>query len=63
MEVALGAGEANDAIAVLRDATPFAHASPALLARIAALARLARYEAGTRQSPANNVASCRGTSN
>ena len=46
MEVALGAGEANDAIAVLRDATPFADASPALLARIAALARPALYEGG-----------------
>jgi hypothetical protein len=44
MEVALGAGKANDAIAVLRDATPFADASPALLARIAALARPALYE-------------------
>ena len=32
MEVALGAGEANDAIAVLRDAMPFAGASPVLLA-------------------------------
>jgi hypothetical protein len=46
MEVALGAGKANEAIAVLRDATPFADASPALLARIAALARPALYEAG-----------------
>lgn len=48
MEVALRAGEADDAIAVLRDAAPFADASPALLARIAALARPARYEAGAR---------------
>jgi hypothetical protein len=46
MEVALGAGKANEAIAVLRDATPFADASPALLARIAALARPALYEGG-----------------
>jgi putative ABC transport system substrate-binding protein len=30
----------------VRHATPFADASPALLARIAALARPARYEAG-----------------
>ena len=38
MEVALGAGEANDAIAVLRDAMRFAGASPVLLAHCGALA-------------------------
>ena len=38
MEVALGAGEANDAIPVLRDAMPFAGASPVLLAHCGARA-------------------------
>ena len=56
MEAALRAGAADDAIAVLRDTTPFGDASDALLARIAALARPARYEAGARIYGADEVA-------
>jgi sulfonate transport system permease protein len=48
MEAALRAGAADDAVAVLRDTTPFGDASEALLQRIAAIARPARYGAGER---------------
>jgi ABC-type nitrate/sulfonate/bicarbonate transport system permease component/CRP-like cAMP-binding protein len=48
MEAALGAGAADDAIAVLRETTPFRESSAALLARIAAIAQPARYAAGSR---------------
>src|SRR5688572_23065836 len=49
MEAAATAnGGDHAAVAVLREATPFSDASGTLLARIAALARLARYGAGTR---------------
>jgi sulfonate transport system permease protein len=56
MEAALPVGGADDAIAALRDSTPFADASEALLARIAALARPARYAAGARIYGADDVA-------
>jgi ABC-type nitrate/sulfonate/bicarbonate transport system permease component/CRP-like cAMP-binding protein len=56
MELAIRAGESSDAIAVLRDAAPFADASPALLARIAAIARPASYEAGARIYGADDAA-------
>jgi NitT/TauT family transport system permease protein len=49
MEVAATAnGGEHAAVAVLRETTPFGEASGALLARIAAIARLARYGTGTR---------------
>jgi len=56
MEAALRAGEANGAIAALRDATPFRDAAEALLQRIAAIARPARFGAGTRIYGANDAA-------
>jgi ABC-type nitrate/sulfonate/bicarbonate transport system permease component/CRP-like cAMP-binding protein len=46
-EVALG-GTADEAMPVLRETTPFGDVPGAFLARIAALARVARYGAGTR---------------
>src|SRR5687767_869310 len=60
MEVAATAnGGDHAAVAVLREATPFGEASGALLARIAAVARLARYGAGTRvyspDDPADDI--------
>jgi ABC-type nitrate/sulfonate/bicarbonate transport system permease component len=57
MQAAALADRAGDgAIAVLRDTTPFGDASDALLARIAALARPARYDAGARIYSADDVA-------
>jgi ABC-type nitrate/sulfonate/bicarbonate transport system permease component/CRP-like cAMP-binding protein len=56
MEAALGVGAADDAVAVLRETTPFGDASEALLARIAAIARPARYAAGARIYSANDAA-------
>jgi ABC-type nitrate/sulfonate/bicarbonate transport system permease component len=56
MEAALRVGEANGAIAALRDATPFRDASEALLQRIAAIARPARFGAGRRIYGANDAA-------
>jgi ABC-type nitrate/sulfonate/bicarbonate transport system permease component/CRP-like cAMP-binding protein len=53
---ALGARAGDDAIAALRDTTPFGDASDALLARMAALARPARYGAGERIYSADDVA-------
>ena len=47
-EVALDASAPDAAVGVLRETTPFGDVPGALLARIAALARLARYGAGTR---------------
>src|SRR3954470_10239408 len=46
----------DDAIAVLREATPFGEASPVVLSRIAALARSARYAAGERIYTAGDAA-------
>ena len=46
----------DDAIAVLREATPFRQASPVVLSRIAALARSARYAAGERIYTAGDAA-------
>ncbi|MBW8905589.1 MAG: ABC transporter permease subunit [Betaproteobacteria bacterium] len=46
----------DDAIAVLREATPFGEASPVVLSRIAALARPARYAAGERIYTAGDAA-------
>ena len=48
MEAALSVGATNGAIAALRESTPFRDASEALLQRIAAIARPARYGAGAR---------------
>jgi NitT/TauT family transport system permease protein len=49
MEAAATANGAVDgAVAALRESTPFGDASPGLLARVAALARAARYPAGAR---------------
>jgi ABC-type nitrate/sulfonate/bicarbonate transport system permease component/CRP-like cAMP-binding protein len=56
MEAALRVGAANGAVAVLRDTTPFGDASEALLARIAAIARPARFRAGERIYGANEAA-------
>src|SRR5258706_14014564 len=53
---ALGARAGDEAIAVLRQTAPFGEASEALLARIAALARPARYDAGARIYGADDVA-------
>jgi CRP-like cAMP-binding protein len=53
---ALGARAGDGAIAVLRETTPFGDASDALLQRIAALARPARYQAGERIYSADDVA-------
>jgi NitT/TauT family transport system permease protein len=56
MEAALRVGAADGAVAVLRDTTPFADASEALLARIAAIARPAHFGAGARIYSANDAA-------
>jgi ABC-type nitrate/sulfonate/bicarbonate transport system permease component/CRP-like cAMP-binding protein len=56
MEAALGVGAADDARAVLRESAPFGDASEALLARIAAIARPARYAAGARIYTAGETA-------
>ena len=56
MAAALGIGTTDDAVAVLRDTTPFGAASEALLARIAAIARPASYAAGARIYSADEVA-------
>ena len=56
MEGALGVGSADDAVAVLRETTPFGDASEALLRRIAAIARRARHAAGARIYSADDVA-------
>jgi len=49
MEAAATANGAVDgAVAALRESTPFGDASPGLLARVAAIARAARYPAGAR---------------
>ena len=56
MEAALQAGAADDAVAVLRETTLFGDASEALLQRIAAIARPARYGAGERVYGADDVA-------
>jgi ABC-type nitrate/sulfonate/bicarbonate transport system permease component len=56
MDTSLGVGAADDAIAVLRDTTLFRDASEALLQRIAAIARPARFSAGARIYSADDVA-------
>jgi len=56
MEAALQAGATDDALVVLREATPFGDASEALLQRIAAIARPARFSAGARIYSANDAA-------
>jgi ABC-type nitrate/sulfonate/bicarbonate transport system permease component/CRP-like cAMP-binding protein len=56
MEAAQKVGATDDAIAVLRETTPFGDASEALLARIAAIARPARYGAGARLYSADDAA-------
>src|SRR3989442_5474155 len=56
MEAALGVGAADDAVAVLRETTPFGDASEALLQRIAAIARPASYGAGARIYGAGDAA-------
>ena len=56
MEAALQPGGGEDAVAVLRETTPFGNASAALLQRIAALARPARYAAGARIYSVDDVA-------
>jgi ABC-type nitrate/sulfonate/bicarbonate transport system permease component/CRP-like cAMP-binding protein len=56
MKAALRVGAADGAIAVLREATPFRDASEALLQRIAAIARPARFAAGTHIYSANDAA-------
>jgi ABC-type nitrate/sulfonate/bicarbonate transport system permease component/CRP-like cAMP-binding protein len=48
MAVAIPVGSADDAVAALRESTPFGEAPGPLLARIAAIARPARYGAGQR---------------
>jgi NitT/TauT family transport system permease protein len=59
MAAALGIGAGSDAVAVLRDTTPFGDASTALLARVAAIARPARHPAGARlygpDDPADDI--------
>ena len=58
-QAALGAGAADGAVALLRETTPFGDAPPRLLARIATLARPARYAAGARvyspDDPADDI--------
>ncbi|HYN12839.1 MAG TPA: ABC transporter permease subunit [Burkholderiales bacterium] len=58
-EAALGAGAADEAVAVLRETTAFGDVPRGLLARIAAIARPARYAGGTRiyspDDPADDV--------
>src|SRR2546427_1452610 len=56
MDTALSIGAADDAVAVLRETTPFGDASEALLARIAGIARRARYAAGARIYSADDAA-------
>lgn len=56
MEVAVGVGAADDAIAALREATPFRDTSERLLLRIAAIARPAHFGAGARIYRAGDVA-------
>src|SRR5207244_6846844 len=56
MAATLPIAAVDDAIAVLRESTPFGDASGALLARIAALARAARYKAGERIYKAGDAA-------
>jgi ABC-type nitrate/sulfonate/bicarbonate transport system permease component len=57
MEAAATAnGTTNDALAALRETTPFGDASGVLLARIAAIARRARYPAGARIYSAGDAA-------
>ena len=56
MEAVLRVGAADEVIAVLRETTPFGEASEALLQRIAAIARPARFAAGARIYSAGNVA-------
>jgi sulfonate transport system permease protein len=53
---ALGARASDGAATVLRETTPFGDASEALLARIAAIARPARYQAGERIYGADDAA-------
>jgi ABC-type nitrate/sulfonate/bicarbonate transport system permease component/CRP-like cAMP-binding protein len=48
MAAAIPVGAADGAVAALRESTPFGDVSPGLLARIAAIARAARYPAGAR---------------
>jgi NitT/TauT family transport system permease protein len=48
MAAAIPVGAADDAVATLRESTPFGEAPGPLLARIAAIARPARYGAGER---------------
>jgi ABC-type nitrate/sulfonate/bicarbonate transport system permease component/CRP-like cAMP-binding protein len=48
MAAAIPVGSADDAVAALRESTPFGEAPGPLLARIAAIARPARYGAGQR---------------
>jgi NitT/TauT family transport system permease protein len=48
MAAAIPVGAADDAVAALRESTPFGEAPGPLLARIAAIARPARYGAGER---------------
>lgn len=56
MEAALRVAAADGALAALREATPFRDASEALVARILALARRARYAAGERIYSADDLA-------
>jgi ABC-type nitrate/sulfonate/bicarbonate transport system permease component/CRP-like cAMP-binding protein len=56
MAAALDAAAPDGAIAVLRESTPFGDASDALLKRIAALARPARYPSGARIYGADEAA-------
>jgi len=56
MEAALSVGATNGAIAALREATPFRDVTEALLQRIAAIARPARYGAGARVYSAGEIA-------
>jgi len=56
MEAALSVGATNGAIAALRESTPFRDVTEALLQRIAAIARPARYGAGARVYSAGEIA-------
>ena len=56
MAAAIPAGAADDAVAALRESTPFGDLPEALLARIAAIARPARYPAGARIYSAGETA-------
>jgi ABC-type nitrate/sulfonate/bicarbonate transport system permease component/CRP-like cAMP-binding protein len=59
MAAAIPVGSADDAVAALRESTPFGEAPGPLLARIAAIARPARYGAGeqiyTAGDPADDI--------